>query len=682
MAIRVYELSKKLGLTSKELINILSSLGVEVSSHISVLPSDIVELIEEEVKNKISSKTKTDIESDTDQISDNSLNELHPNSTSSISKTLKDESADKISKHDNPQKVQSNPDKNSLVLEPVALSILAEKINKPVSEIILTLLKQGIVITKNQILPEKMVKKIADLYGINVISSSNAETKKINQKISNRISDKVSQEGTWQERNPIVVVIGHVDHGKTTLLDFIRKSRVAAKEKGGITQHLGAYEVKIPQGNMVFLDTPGHEAFSMLRVRGLKAADIAILVVAADDGVKPQTIEAINHAKSVGLPIIVAINKVDKVSPQQVDIVKQQLTKYDLIPEEWAGNTPFVAISAKLGTGIDELLEVIALQSQLMELKTNISVPARGYILESKLEKGRGPVATIISQHGTLYLGDYFFAGNTSGKINSIIDSYGKRLSQVGPSVPVQISGFSQQPNAGDIFRVITQQEYKKGPSNQQEFQSEVKAKSLYTESGINLIIKADNASSKEAILTSIDKLSSTLGQNFNIIYSGLSDVTESDVILAMDTKSYIYTFHVKTLPNAYNLINNNNVTVKHFDIIYNLLEDLEALSESLKPIQYISKKIGEGNVIKIFDIKSLGKVAGMHVRSGKFIREGKVVILRNNQKIGEGKIKSLQREKKSVKEVLTGFECALLVDGFEDWQIDDRIECYQEVPA
>lgn len=642
MAIRVYELSKKLGLSNKELLDILHSLGVKASSHISVLPSDIVDLIEEEVNAK--------------------LNNVEEDTKKNIKETKEEKSKD-------------------LLLKSLSVSDIAEKIDKPVNEIILALLKQGIAVNKNQVLSKDLIKKIANIYDIKISTKENTDQENILENAPEALKSSEKEELT--ERKPIIVVIGHVDHGKTTLLDFIKKSKVALKEKGGITQHLGAYEVNIPQGDMVFLDTPGHEAFSMLRIRGLKAADIAILVVAADDGVMPQTIEAINHAKSIGLPIIVAINKIDKASGKQIEIVEQQLSKYGLVKEEWGGNTPIVHISAKNGTGVEHLLEVIALQSKLMELKANLSVPARGYILEAKLERGQGPVATLISQNGVLKLGDYFLAGNTRGKVTSITDSFGRRIKKAEPSIPVLVSGFNELANAGDIFTVVTFNEYKKKAENKvNRLESELKSKNLYNESGINLIIKADNASSKEAILKAIERLSSKIDQNFNIIYSGLSDITESDVILALDTKSTIYAFNVKALPGALNFINKNKITVKYFDIIYNLLEDLEEVAQALKPIKYISKKVGQATVIKVFDIKSIGKIAGAYVKSGKLIRDSKVIIFRNNNKIGEGKIKSLERDKKSVKEVNTGFECALLVDDFKDWQLDDIIECYQDFPA
>nr|MBA2306544.1 translation initiation factor IF-2 [Candidatus Dependentiae bacterium] len=480
--------------------------------------------------------------------------------------------------------------------------------------------------------------------------------------------------------DPIVVVIGHVDHGKTTLLDFIRKTRVAAKEKGGITQHLGAYEVKTNHGAIVFLDTPGHEAFSLMRARGIRVADIAILVIAADDGIMPQTIEAIKRSKEAGIQLIVALNKMDKATPGQVEVVKRQLAQHDLAPEEWGGQTVCMPISAKLGTGVDEMLEVVALQAQLLDLKANLSLPAQGYVLESKIEKGRGPVATVICHHGILKVGDYFSAGTTWGKVSSLVNSRGERLQQSHPSMPVQISGFSELPQAGDFFQVTTQEAAKKGaltPRARPDMGAYTKKEG---ETDLSVIVKADNASSREALLNALSKVKSD-HRRCSVLYSGVGDISESDVMLATDTGSLIYGFHVKIESNALPLIQKKGVIIKMFDIIYKLLEDVEHILESGKPIKMISKKIGEALVLKVFDIKNLGIVAGAQVKSGRFIRDGKVIIFRGKNKVGEGTIKGLQRDRKSVKEVHTGFECAFLVDGFDTWEPDDRVECYQEVP-
>jgi translation initiation factor IF-2 len=570
-----------------------------------------------------------------------------------------------------------NKTPDTLILSSMTVADFAQKVHKPVTEVITTLLKQGTVASKNQVISEKTVASLAQIYGIKTVA-------KVEQAQEKLISPELAlHESSLKPRLPVVVVIGHVDHGKTTLLDYIRKTRVATREKGGITQHLGAYEVTTAHGNIVFLDTPGHEAFSLIRVRGLKVADIAILVVAADDGVMPQTIEAIKRAKAAQIPIIVAINKIDKATPAQVETVKRQLAQHDLLPEDWGGQTVCVAISAKLGTGVDELLDVISLQAQLLELKANYAVPAQGYVLESKLEKGRGPVATVICLNGQLSIGDYFVCGAVFGKVSSLVNSAGIRIKTVPPSLPVLVAGFEQLPHAGDIFQVISPEDYKKRNAVSLSTAAETGFQKGATEqNAIPILLKTDNASSREALVRSLEALSAKLPKKFAIVHAALGDVSESDIMLAFDTHALIYSFHVKTEPHALALLHKYPVTIKHFDIIYKLLEDLEAVAEAGRPIEYISKKIGEAIVLKVFDIKNLGVVAGALVKTGRFVRDGKVVVWRGKQKVGEGTIKGLQREKKSVKEVHAGFECGFLVDGFSDWQVDDRVECFQEVPV
>ncbi|MFC1845661.1 translation initiation factor IF-2 [Candidatus Dependentiae bacterium] len=531
-------------------------------------------------------------------------------------------------------------------------------------------------------LPEDVVKRLAQHYGVTVVKKAaeeyESDLKEIEKEGEAQQPLAVEKE-KLQERLPVVVVMGHVDHGKTTLLDFIRKTRVAAKEKGGITQHLGAYEVKTPHGGIVFLDTPGHEAFTKIRMRGAKVADIAVLVIAADDSIMPQTIEAIRHAKAMEVPIVVAINKVDKVEQHQIEAVKRDLSQHDLLPEDWGGQIVCAPISAKLGQGIDHLLEMISLQAQVMGLEADKSASARGYILESKLEKGRGAVATLICQHGTIKKGDYFICGETTGRVNSLVDSYGKRVASVGPSIPVRVAGFSELPEAGDFLTVVSQKEYKKfrsGKSGQKVGSSKIAA----VEGDINLLIKADTKSSREALLGAIAKLSKKLEKGFHIVHSAVGDVSEGDVALASTTGSIIVGLHVKVEPNAALLARRNTVETRLFGIIYKLVEDLEELSESKKEIKKVKTKIGEAVVLRVFNIKNVGVIAGCAVKEGRCSRNSTLVIWRGKTKVGEGKIKSLQREKKTVKEVHAGFECGFLVDGLDDWEVDDRVECYLEV--
>ncbi len=390
----------------------------------------------------------------------------------------------------------------------------------------------------------------------------------------------------------------------------------------------------------------------------------------------PQTVEAINHAKVAGIPIVVAINKVDKVEASRVDVVKQSLVQYDLLPEEWGGDVIVVPISAKFGQGVDHLFEMIVLQSQLMELKAEISGLAKGYVLESKPEKGLGPVATLICQHGRLKIGDYFVCGKTGGRVNSLIDSFSKKIKEVGPYIPVQVAGFDALAEVGDLFEVVSKEEYRKTKSRAVE-----RKPVLLVEGALNLLIKADTNSSKEALLGAIAKLGRKLEKEFNIIYAGVGDVTESDVVLAANTGASIFAFYVKLEHNALLLTQRYAVTIQTFDVIYKLLESLEEFVEKHKKVKKVLVKVGEAVVRKVFDIKGIGVIAGCYVREGRFSRDGTVVIWRGKQKIGSGSIKSLQRERRPVKEVHAGFECGFLVDDFTDWAIDDRVECFLKIP-
>jgi translation initiation factor IF-2 len=661
---RVYEFSKKNGLSSKDVLRILNILGYKSLTNISVIPpamADEIELLIMEHK-KVDNVIKfleSQKEKDSSSKSENSKNLNNKNLEN------------KIYDSNNPIEIE---------LKPIKLFALAKKINKNTTDIILDLLKQGIAVNINQTLSEDTLLKLSKLYNFNVISKSANKDLTKNYFNSKNINIENFKSSDLKERPPIVVIIGHVDHGKTTLLDYIRQTRVALKEKGGITQHLGAYEAHTSHGDIIFLDTPGHEAFSFIRARGTKVADIAVLIVAADDGVMPQTIEALKYAQNAALPIIVAINKIDKVDQSRFEIIKTQLSQYGLLAESWGGDTIFVPISAKFGTGVSELLDLIILQSKLMELKANLNISPQCFILESSIKKGRGPVATVICHHGILNLGDYFKAGDIYGKVTSMVDSYGKKVNKIYPSIPVQVSGFNSLPNVGDLFQVISNDEYKKEYCNIDKLNKLDLTKSL-NEDSYNIIIKADNLSTKEALLNSIEKLSKKTYKPINVLYSSISDITDSDIQLAYDTNTPIYSLHVKISPNSLQFLQKHPIKIKSFDIIYKLLEELEKDVNLLKPVKMISKKIGEALVLKIFNIKNLGVVAGSKVISGRFIKDAKVEIFRRNKKIGSGIIKGLQRDKKSVKEVHAGFECGILLDGFSDFEIDDKIECFEDIP-
>lgn len=681
---RVYEFAKEQGLQAKELLQLLKENGFSLASHMSVLPDDALKFLEKKFKKEVA-------------VAPSAPKKIEPEVAAQPSKPAvvqppKKEESQKEKKVHIPSTTSANkptyqektfqpkeePKKElEISLTPMTLSEAAEKMQRSTSDLILTLLKWGILSNKNQLLPIDLISRLAEQYQVKVVRP----VEKAKEEEQKKAAVVAGQE--LKERVPVVVVMGHVDHGKTSLLDFIRKTRVAAKEKGGITQHLGAYEAQTSQGNVVFIDTPGHEAFSKIRIRGTRVADVVVLVVAADDGIMPQTIEALKHAQSMKVLIVVAINKIDKVDKSRIDVVKRELaTQFHLLPEEWGGDTLFVPISAKTGAGIDTLLEMIVLQAQMMELKADVHGSALGFVLESKLEKGRGPVATLLTHQGVLKVGDYFVSGNTTGKVSSIIDSHGARITEVMPSQPALVAGFSELPNAGDNFEVVSKEVYLKAKQSAEEQKRPSATRRLGTENAITLLIKTDSNSSKEALVESIEKLSKKSEKGFLILQSGIGSVSESDIMLAADTHSRIVTLHVKVEPNAISLAQRLGVSISSFDIIYKLLEHLQDTVDSMKTVKMVKTKIGEASVRKVFDIKNLGVIAGAYVKEGIFSREGTVVVYRGSKKVGEGKITSLQRDKNMVKEVHTGFECAFMVDNFKEWQIDDRVECFLERPA
>jgi len=677
---RVYEYAKKQEVASKELLSLLSGEGFGFASHMSVLTDEALVFLDKHFSKKVESKKVV-----SKKVSEVSGRNIENKKVKQIREPVakgKEKSVNiakqravpqkKVPKSTFVKKESKLKEPKKIIIKPMILSDFADDAARSATEVILTLLKWGIVCAKNQMLPEEVVAKLAGHYEL--------EVQEAVVKVEAFEKAESIIKGPQQERLPVVVVMGHVDHGKTTLLDFIRKSRVASREKGGITQHLGAYNVETSGGGIVFLDTPGHEAFSKIRMRGARAADIAVLVVAADDSIMPQTVEAINHAKSVNLPIVVAINKIDKAGSAQIERVKQDLTKYDLLPEDWGGDVVCAPISAKLGQGVEHLLDMISLQSQMMELKADRTSPARGYVLESKIEKGRGAVATVILQHGIAKVGDYFVCGKTFGKISSMVDSYSKRVKSVEPSIPVQVSGFDTLAEAGDFFEVVSQQEYKKARQGKRE-QKATPTKMMTTlKESLNLIVKADSDSSKEALLWAIEKTSKDFEKGFTIVHSAVGNVNESDIDLAAISGSLIVGLHVRTEPKASAAAQRLSVQVHLYDIIYKLVEFLQEYAESKKEVKKELRKIGDAVVLRVFNIKKIGVIAGCAVKDGRFSKDGSVVIYRGMKKIGEGKIKSLQREGKTVKEVHAGFECAFLIDGFSEWEVDDRVECYLEM--
>ena len=684
---RVYEFSKICGVAAKELLLLLKQAGFDVSSHMSMLSDKELDFLRKKFSapeatpmEKQPVKTKTPPAIKQPEISQKTektelkveAKEPKPEKKKEpIIEEIVSSTSQPVEKKFEKKKETSTVSPESIIVEPMIVADFATQSHKPASDVILTLLRMGVVATKNQVINEDVVTRLAEHYQLKTIKKTQQQ---------GVLQNITVEEGALAARPPVVVVVGHVDHGKTTLLDFIRKTKVAAKEKGGITQHLGAYEVKTAQGNIIFLDTPGHEAFSKMRGRGMGVADIAILIVAADDGIMPQTIEAIKFAQEAKLPIIVAINKVDKVDAARIEAVRRGLAQYGILPEEWGGDVVCLPISAKTGVGVDHLLEMIVLQSELMELKADPARTGIGYVLESKPEKGRGPMATVLCKQGTVHVGDYFICGNTVGKVSSLTNSQGQRIASVGPAVPVAVAGFSSLPEVGSLFKIVTPDEYKK--VKDALIDNRTGGQKIVTEGALNLIIKTDSISTKEALLGAMEKIAKKVGEEFNVIHAGIGPVSESDVVLANSTGSSIVTLHVKPEVNAALLARHNKVSIEVFDIIYKLLENLEERIEGEKEVVMVKTKIGEAIVRQVFAIKNVGVVAGCYVKDGRFTRDGSVVIYRRNKEIGSGLIKSLQRDRKAVKEVHTGFECGFLVEGFEDFAIDDRIDCFIEVPA
>ena len=568
---------------------------------------------------------------------------------------------------------------------------LAEKMKMQPAVIVKKLFMEGTMVTVNHEIDFEKAQEIALDY--NII----AEPEEKVDVIEELLKEDEEDEKDMVPRPPVVCVMGHVDHGKTSLLDCIRNTHVTDREAGGITQHIGAYTVSINKQKITFLDTPGHEAFTAMRMRGANATDIAILVVAADDGVMPQTVEAINHAKAAGVEIIVAINKIDKPGAN-VERVKQELSEYELIPEDWGGSTVFVPVSAKNNEGIDDLLEMILLTSEVLELKANPNRKARGLVIEAELDKGKGPVATILVQKGTLHVGDYIAAGACSGKVRAMMDDKGRRVKEAGPSTPVEILGLSDVPNAGEILVQTDNDKEAKNfaatfvAENKKNLLEETKAKmsldDLFNQiqegnlKELALVVKADVQGSVEAVKQSLVKLSND-EVAVRVIHGGVGAINESDVMLATASSAIIIGFNVRPDANAKSMAEQNGVDIRLYRVIYQAIEDVEAAMKGMLEPVYEEKVIGHAEVRQLFKASGVGTIAGSYVLDGTFQRGCKVRISREGNQIFEGNLASLKRFKDDVKEVRSGYECGLVFEGFNDLQEFDQVEAYimVEVP-
>ena len=581
--------------------------------------------------------------------------------------------------------------KEITIPEKLTIRELAEAMKMQPSAIVKKLFMEGQMVTVNHEIDFEQAEEIA--LGFDII----AEKEEKVDVIEELLKEEEEDESTMVSRPPVVCVMGHVDHGKTSLLDAIRKTNVTRGEAGGITQHIGAYVVNIKGQKITFLDTPGHEAFTAMRMRGANATDIAVLVVAADDGVMPQTVEAISHAKAAGVEIIVAINKIDKPSAN-VERVKQELSEYELIPEDWGGSTIFVPVSAHTGEGIENLLEMILLTAEVSELKANPNREARGLVIEAQLDKGKGPVATILVQKGTLHVGDFIAAGACNGKVRAMMDDKGRRVKEAGPSTPVEILGLSAVPEAGETF-VSTDSE-KEARAFADTYISESKNKLIedtkakmslddlfsQIQSGnvkeLNIIVKADVQGSVEAVKQSLVKLSNE-EVVVKVIHGGVGAINESDIILASASNAIIIGFNVRPDPTAKVTADRENVDVRLYKVIYNAIEDVEAAMKGMLDPVFEEKVLGHAEVRQIFKASGVGNIAGSYVLDGVFQRGCKVRISREGTQIFEGNLASLKRFKDDVKEVKAGYECGLVFEGFNDIAELDIVEAYTmvEVP-
>ncbi len=575
--------------------------------------------------------------------------------------------------------------------ETITIKDLADKMKVQSSAIIKKLFLEGKMVTVNQEISYEEAENIAMEYDILCEKEVKVDV------IEELLKEDEEDDENLVSRPPVICVMGHVDHGKTSLLDAIRKTNVTDREAGGITQHIGAYTVAINDRKITFLDTPGHEAFTAMRMRGANATDIAILVVAADDGVMPQTVEAINHAKAAGIEIIVAVNKIDKPNAN-VDRVKQELTEYELIPVDWGGTTEFVPVSAKSGEGIEDLLETILLTADILELKANPNRKARGLVIEAELDKGRGPVATILVQKGTLHVGDFISAGASHGKVRAMIDDKGRRVKEAGPSTPVEILGLNDVPSAGEVFLAHDNDKTAKSfadtylEQNKEKKLEETKSKmsldDLFSQiqegnlKELNLIVKADVQGSVEAVKQSLLKLSNE-EVVVKCIHGGVGAINESDVMLASASSAIIIGFNVRPDATAKATAEREGVDIRLYKVIYQAIEDIEAAMKGMLDPVFEEKVIGHAEVRQIFKASAVGNIAGSYVQDGVFQRGCKVRITRGGEQIYEGELASLKRFKDDVKEVKAGYECGLVFDGFDKMQELDIVEAYimVEVP-
>ena len=638
---RVRELAKQYNLTTKEFIAFLEDLGVDIKDDKSALDSDTVELIESE----LTSKTVEESISTNEQSTENATNGLQIEEGTTVAELAA-----------------------SLELQPSAL--------------IMQLMKLRVMANINQRLDYDTLVMLGEHLNFEAIKSQTLE-----EELLVEIPDPPE---SLQPRAPVVTIMGHVDHGKTSLLDSIRQSNISESEAGNITQHIGAYHVSLGGGSVVFLDTPGHAAFTAMRARGAQVTDIVVLIVAADDGVMPQTVEAINHAKAAKVPIVVAINKID-VPGARPDYIKQQLSEHDLIPEDWGGQTICVETSATEGTGIDFLLEMLLLEAALLELKANPNKPARGVVIEAEVDKGRGAVATVLVQSGTLRVGDVFVSGRYSGKVRAMMDDFGRRMKEAGPSLPVEVLGFTGVPEAGDRFYVVESDRDARSISESRQDQyrteklgtnSHISLENLFQQiqegeiKELNVVLKGDVQGSVQAVASSLLELS-TDEVKINIIHQAVGGITETDILLASASDAIVVGFNVHPTTEAVQAKETEGIDVRTYNVIYNLISYIRSAMEGLLDPEVREVVIGRAEVRELFKVPRLGLVAGSYVNWGRISYNQPLRVLRDNRLVHEGKVNSLRRFKDNVNEVQANYECGIGIEEFSDLKVGDVLECY-----
>lgn len=645
--VRVYEYAKQHNVSSKEVVNTLIELGSDVSNHMSTITDEEIAQLDELFDVNQAGSDEEQEADETEAVEDN-RKVLHYTGSLTVNE-------------------------------------LAEKVGRPTKELIKKLMFAGVMANKNQDLDDDTIAMVANEFGMVAKKEEEVLKSDLLQYIE---KDKDSD---LSERPPVVTIMGHVDHGKTTLLDSIRNTRVTEGEAGGITQHIGAYQIKTEDKKKItFLDTPGHAAFTSMRSRGAQVTDIAILVVAADDGVMPQTIEAINHAKAAEVPIIVAVNKMDKEGANP-DRVMQELTEYQLVAEAWGGDTIFVNMSALQGEGIDELLEMILLVAEVEELKANPNRLADGTVIEAELDKGRGPTASLLVQNGTLRVGDPIVVGHTFGRVRAMVSDVGRRVKKAGPSMPVEITGLNHVPQAGDRFVVFEDEKTARqiGELRQQKQlearrgdQSRVSLEDLFEKikqgdiKDINIILKADVQGSAEALAASLRKID-VEGVKVNIIHTGAGAITESDIILASASNAIVIGFNVRPDNNAKKAAETEKVDVRLHRIIYKAIDEIEAAMKGMLDPEFQEKVIGQAEVRETFKVSKIGTIAGSYVIEGKITRDAGVRVIRDGVVVFEGEIDTLKRFKDDVKEVQTNYECGITLKNFHDIKEGDIFECF-----